>query len=68
MIATVHQGEMIVPRSENPYANSGGKILPTGGLTLQFNQPVTVVGSGGMEEFAGIISQKMAGNLALNGG
>ncbi len=24
----VHQGEMIVPRSENPYANSGGQVLP----------------------------------------
>lgn len=30
MPAIVHQGEMIVPRSENPYANSGGSI--TGGL------------------------------------
>ena len=28
MRATVHQGEMIVPKEENPYANSGGKILP----------------------------------------
>jgi len=30
MIAPVHKGEMIVPESENPYANSGGKILPQG--------------------------------------
>jgi hypothetical protein len=28
MEATVHEGEMIVPKSENPYANSGGKIMP----------------------------------------
>jgi len=30
MMATVHEGEMIVPKSENPYANSGGQILPQG--------------------------------------
>jgi len=30
MMATVHEGEMIVPKSENPYANSGGNILPQG--------------------------------------
>jgi len=30
MMATVHKGEMIVPESENPYANSGGRILPQG--------------------------------------
>ena len=30
MPAIVHRGEMIVPRSENPYANSGGSI--TGGF------------------------------------
>lgn len=28
MVAMVHQGEMIVPKSENPYANSGGPVLP----------------------------------------
>jgi len=32
MLIYAHQGEMIVPRSENPYANSGrGRTLPTGG-------------------------------------
>jgi hypothetical protein len=32
MLIYAHKGEMIVPRSENPYANSGrGKTLPTGG-------------------------------------
>lgn len=30
MPAMVHQGEMIIPKNENPYANSGGTI--TGGL------------------------------------
>lgn len=30
MVAMVHQGEMIIPKSENPYANSGGQITPTG--------------------------------------
>lgn len=28
MPAMVHKGEMIVPANENPYVNSGGKILP----------------------------------------
>lgn len=28
METTVHRGEMIVPESENPYANSGGRIMP----------------------------------------
>jgi hypothetical protein len=28
MMATVHKGEMIIPESENPYANSNGRILP----------------------------------------
>lgn len=30
MVAMIHEGEMIVPKSENPYANSGGQITPTG--------------------------------------
>jgi len=36
MLVQAHKGEMIVPKSENPYANSGnGKTLPNGsGLTL----------------------------------
>ena len=66
MMVYAHEGEMIAPKSENPYANSGGRILPAGNV---FNINVgTLVGSDGMNEFAGIISQKMAGNLALNGG
>ncbi|WP_243167036.1 peptidoglycan DD-metalloendopeptidase family protein [Acetobacterium tundrae] len=28
-----HEGEMIVPKSENPYANSGGTILPFPSIT-----------------------------------
>jgi hypothetical protein len=31
MLIYAHKGEMIVPRSENPYANSGGGTLPLGG-------------------------------------
>lgn len=38
MPAMVHQGEMIVPKSENPYANSGGSI--TGGI--QAKQPAVI--------------------------
>ncbi|PKM75917.1 MAG: hypothetical protein CVU90_15155 [Firmicutes bacterium HGW-Firmicutes-15] len=28
MLVMAHKGEMIVPRNENPYANSGGNVLP----------------------------------------
>jgi hypothetical protein len=31
MTAKIHEGEMIVPKAENPYANSGGKVLSGGG-------------------------------------
>jgi hypothetical protein len=35
MLIQAHKGEMIVPKSENPYANSGnGQILPSGGLMV----------------------------------
>jgi phage-related minor tail protein len=35
MLIQAHAGEMIIPKSENPYANSNGKILPdAGGLTV----------------------------------
>ena len=35
MNTTVHEGEMIIPKKENPYANSGGKVLPgNSGLTV----------------------------------
>lgn len=37
MPAMVHEGEMIVPKSENPYANSNGNIMPGG-----VKQPLTV--------------------------
>lgn len=36
MLIQAHEGEMIVPKSENPYANSGyGNTLPTSGFTLK---------------------------------
>ena len=41
MMAMVHEGEMIVPKSENPYANSGGRIMPGGGVTL--NNPQFII-------------------------
>lgn len=31
MLIQAHEGEMIVPKSENPYANSGGNVLPSNG-------------------------------------
>lgn len=35
MLIQAHEGEMIVPKSENPYVNSGGAVLPMGnGITL----------------------------------
>lgn len=39
MVAMIHQGEMIVPKSENPYANSGGAVLPQ--MTAQ-KQPAVI--------------------------
>lgn len=30
MTARIHQGEMIIPKRENPYANSGGRVMPGG--------------------------------------
>ncbi|GLC32923.1 phage tail tape measure protein [Clostridium omnivorum] len=35
MLVQAHEGEMIVPKSENPYANSGGAVLPSGSLIIQ---------------------------------
>lgn len=36
MLIQAHAGEMIIPKSENPYANSNGKILPgASGLTVK---------------------------------
>jgi hypothetical protein len=57
---------MIVPRSENPYANSGGAIMPRG-IVINFNG--TIVGSDGMDEFTRTVSKKIAGeySLALGG-
>lgn len=39
MVALVHEGEMIVPRSENPYANSSGQIMPE---SSRSNQPLII--------------------------
>jgi murein DD-endopeptidase MepM/ murein hydrolase activator NlpD len=40
MVAMIHEGEMIVPKKENPYANSGGSI--TGGLGQGITQNVHI--------------------------
>lgn len=40
MVAMIHEGEMIVPKKENPYANSGGSI--TGGLGQGVTQTVNI--------------------------
>ena len=43
MVATIHKGEMIVPASENPYANSGGKILGNGiNQTVNIYSPIAL--------------------------
>ncbi|MDN5289868.1 MAG: hypothetical protein PWQ06_107 [Anaerophaga sp.] len=39
MVALVHEGEMIVPRSENPYANSSGQIMPE---STRSSQPLII--------------------------
>jgi len=51
MLIQAHQGEMIVPKSENPYANSGGNILSSGtqGTTKvehRFPDPLVIEGYG----------------------
>lgn len=38
MPAMVHEGEMIIPKSENPYVNSSGKIMPGN----EGKQPLTI--------------------------
>jgi hypothetical protein len=40
MLINAHEGEMIVPKKENPYENSGGEILPTNGRNNK--QPITL--------------------------
>lgn len=37
MLIQAHKGEMIVPRSENPYANSGGQVMPQGNTNININ-------------------------------
>lgn len=39
MVALVHEGEMIVPKSENPYANSSGQIMPE---STRSSQPLII--------------------------
>lgn len=39
MVAMVHEGEMIVPKPENPYANSDGQIMP--GTKIEQNVYIT---------------------------
>ena len=41
MEATIHRGEMIVPRSENPYANSEGQIMPNSSKEIN-KQPISI--------------------------
>jgi hypothetical protein len=41
--ANIHKGEMIVPKSENPYANSNGRIMPSAnGMTVIINSPTAL--------------------------
>ena len=65
MLIQAHKGEMIVPKSENPYANSGGGTMPKNGLVVNISLNGNLVGSNGMNEFATIISQKLAGQYGL---
>ncbi len=39
MVAMIHEGEMIVPKHENPYANSGGQTMPSG---MKIEQTVNI--------------------------
>ena len=46
MVIQAHEGEMIVPKSENPYANSSGKIIesPSNNQEITINTPVYLDG------------------------
>jgi len=64
MIIQAHQGEMIVPKSENPYANSGGKILPSSVTTINFNGTYAFPDNQSIDYFmnqAAVLIQRRAG-------
>jgi hypothetical protein len=56
MFIQAHKGEMIVPKSENPYANSGGKTMPqnTGDMVFNFDM------GGGVVKTVRLTSQQIA--------
>jgi len=68
-VANIHEGEMIIPKSENPYANSGGNILPNTDTT---KQPITlqlVLGNGkAVAEYLIDDINKLIGNTNLVAG
>ena len=74
MTAQIHKGEMIVPKNENPYANSGkGRTMPTGESSNTSNdRPLVIALEVSGSEFGRVainsINQitKREGRLALN--
>lgn len=78
MVILAHQGEMIVPKSENPYANSNGPVLNNrmmGNLAVspdvtfdgsKFNQ--TALNNAAMSSMASAAKLAAAGNKVLSGG
>jgi hypothetical protein len=56
MLIQAHKGEMIVPKSENPYANSGGGTMPqnTGDMVFNFDM------GGGQVKTIKLTSQQIA--------
>ena len=53
MQATIHRGEMIVPKSENPYANSKGNIL--GSKNVNHTGTITVKGVNDKNQLLGVV-------------
>jgi len=67
MLIQAHKGEMIVPKSENPYANSGkGQTMPSG-RTQTIIVPVTLDGMNIATVTAPYSNKIQGSNLAFSG-
>ena len=67
MLIQAHKGEMIVPASQNPYANSGnGQTMPGGG-TQTIIVPVTLDGMNIATVTAPYSNKIQGSNLAFSG-
>lgn len=69
-VAELHKGERILTKQENAAYSygKGGINNELNGVTILIENKGTIVGSNGFNEFADIISQKIAGKLGLSTG